>query len=161
MHLSTLHRASLGRLDQGALPMLGRASLGRLCNTEARNTGGDDAPGVHIGESGAARRFIRKQFPEVYDSVEDAIKAIERAEKKPNKQQLRRARTALRAVKTEAADQTVQASLSGAAMASELLSIDELLKAKLQLRFILEQIEAFKLKDQREEDALLALLLAL
>ena len=159
MHLSTLHRASLGRLDQGALPMLGRASLGRLRDGVGRKVGGDDA--VVIGESGSARRFIRKQFPEVYDSVEAAIAAIERAEKKPNKQQLRRARTALRAVKTEAEDQTVRASLSGAAMASELLSIDELLKAKRQLRFVLEQIEAFKLKDKREEDALLALLLAL
>ena len=156
MHLSTLERASLGRLDQGELPMLARASLGRLRNGQGI-PGGDDAP--HVGRSGKSRRWIRYHFENVEDEIKAAVRALQRLEERPTKANAKKAATAIKKIDTQdVSEPIVDASLRGTAFAVE---SEEFVKAYRQLRFVLEQIEKFRLREKQQEEAVIVLLLNL
>ena len=72
-HLSTLARASFGRLDQGANATLARISLGRLAENEPRRRGDDGGRSYYTGE---AQEWLKRGYQA---EVEEALDAVQQA----------------------------------------------------------------------------------
>lgn len=120
-----------------------------------------DAP---IGQSGQARRWLRSHVAgETYDSIRDALRAIDRAQRKPTKKSVKKAVKAARAAVGSVSDPydlSTVVRVKAASAEMTIPSLDALLRARKQLELIILAIEAFRRKEIQEEEALIALLLA-
>lgn len=118
-----------------------------------------DAP---LGQTGAARKWLRASHEDFEDRIEDALGALERAKKKPRSKRLRkRAIQAVEAVASVGMDPEVAEAYEDAKLDAMQGYEDALNRAILQLLAIRAAIEAFRQKDKQEEDALIALLLSI
>lgn len=119
-----------------------------------------DAP---IGQSGSARRWIRSRVGgKTYDNIRDALKAIERAKRKPSRKTVKKAVGAIqKAVGTNYDPYDFSSVIRGreAIRETQEPDISALLRAMRQLELLAAAFEAFHRKDKQEEEAVIALLL--
>ena len=127
---------------------------------------GDDVPsrgGIYLPSHTSSKKVIRQSVKgEIYDSVGDALKAIENAKARPNRKNKRKATAKIKAVAVNplVAGFVETSGLQPVTITAAQVSFDDINKIRAQLEAILAQSMAFERIRQQEDDAIVALLMA-